>query len=133
MIEAYAVMSKDNEALRYLTEIRGVRFVFLRMIPNLLPLCWVKVIAEDREQLARLGLKIIKEVQEAPTRLREIREASGLSQEELAQIVGLSDTAIHLYETGKRVPMFRTAKKIARVLGVSVSELWKEYDESEEG
>jgi len=56
-------------------------------------------------------------------KVKEAREISGLSQRELANIVGVSQRAITAYETGVSLPRGTTARKLARALKVSVEYL----------
>jgi transcriptional regulator with XRE-family HTH domain len=57
-------------------------------------------------------------------RLREHRKKQGLSQEELADLVGLDRTYISLLETGKRDnPTLDTLADLAQVLQISASDL----------
>lgn len=51
-------------------------------------------------------------------RLRELREAAGLTQAELADQAGLSQGAIGMWETGKRAPSFPLVINIAEALRV---------------
>ncbi|MBY0512555.1 MAG: helix-turn-helix domain-containing protein [Gemmataceae bacterium] len=55
-------------------------------------------------------------------RLRELREASGLSQYALAKRSGVTKQAISLLERGDNEPSWVSVRKLARGLGVSVSE-----------
>lgn len=52
------------------------------------------------------------------------REELGLTQQELAQIVGLSQETISQYEIGSRTPNIITAKKIADALNVSLDNIF---------
>ena len=52
-----------------------------------------------------------------PKRLREAREAKGMSTEELAQRVHVSRQMIWLWERGVSLPQFRQLVAIRRVLG----------------
>jgi len=56
--------------------------------------------------------------------LRNLRKAKGLSQEELASIIGVSKSTIGMYEQGKRIPKAdATLKKIADYFNVSIDSL----------
>jgi transcriptional regulator with XRE-family HTH domain len=55
------------------------------------------------------------------TKLREQREAAGLSQSELAGRAGLHTQAVAKIEQGIREPSLATAQAIARALGLSLS------------
>src|SRR5947209_3130224 len=52
------------------------------------------------------------------TRLKELREAAGLSRQELADKAGLKIGGIRDIEQGRRMPMFDTAQALAVALGV---------------
>lgn len=58
-------------------------------------------------------------------RLKEIREKQGISQEELAEISGISRTTISELENGKKqVTTNITLEKIANALGKKVSNIF---------
>lgn len=54
--------------------------------------------------------------------LKEFREQKGLSQTELANLVGLKQTTISQYENGSRRPNLLIAKKTADALGMSLDD-----------
>lgn len=56
--------------------------------------------------------------------LKDLRKKIGLSQEELADLVGTSQSAISNYENGNRKLNIETAQKIAIALEISLDELW---------
>ena len=59
------------------------------------------------------------------TRLKEIREASGKTQAEIAKETGVTVRAYQKYEHGEQRPNVRTAIRIADALGVKdVRALW---------
>ncbi len=53
----------------------------------------------------------------APTSLRALREAAGLSQWQLAVRLGVTEGAVHRWETGERQPNARYLADLARLLG----------------
>lgn len=55
--------------------------------------------------------------------LRKLRKAKGLKQNELAKLVGLSESAISQIESGKRKPSYETLLKIAEALDCESSDL----------
>lgn len=56
--------------------------------------------------------------------IKKAREQKGYTQEKLAEITHLSTGYIGFIEQGQRTPSINTADKIARVLGVKLSELF---------
>ena len=61
-------------------------------------------------------------------RLRELREARGLTQEELARALGVTRQTIIAIEKGKYDPSLKLAFKIARFFGKSIEDIFI-YDE----
>ena len=59
---------------------------------------------------------------ELGTRLREARQARGLSQEQVAEIIGVGRSTISQIENGKRVLTARDLSKITGALGISAEE-----------
>ena len=55
--------------------------------------------------------------------LRELRKQRGLTQQQLADMVGVLNVSISNYERGAQMPDILTLKKIANVLGVSTDVL----------
>jgi len=64
--------------------------------------------------------------------IRKIREEKGITREKLAFMAGASVTAIQNYEKGKQSPTIGVALRIAKVLGVSLDELFEEEEESKD-
>lgn len=56
-------------------------------------------------------------------RIREARKAKSLIMKELAQKIGVTESTISMYETGKREPDLKTLVRIADVLDVSTDYL----------
>ena len=56
-------------------------------------------------------------------RIRGLRLDAGMTQEELAQKIGLKKQNISRYENSHVEPNIRTAKRIAEALGVSLEEM----------
>lgn len=56
-------------------------------------------------------------------KIRECRKRKGISQEELANKIGVKRAVISKYETGKISPRMEMIQKISYALGVSVYEL----------
>lgn len=56
-----------------------------------------------------------------PQKLRQLREATGLSMAQLADKAGLSRQMIHALESGVRKPSLETAKALCKVFQISLS------------
>lgn len=59
--------------------------------------------------------------------IREHRTKKGLSQEEVAKLLGLSQQAYGRYELGKREPNFSLILKIAEILDFEPGEFFDNY------
>lgn len=57
--------------------------------------------------------------------MKLLRSQRDLTQEDLAEIVGVSVNYIGYIEQNKRVPAIKTADKIARALGVKFADLFE--------
>ena len=64
--------------------------------------------------------------------IKRIRTAKGLSQKEVLNISGLDKAQLSRIENGKTDPSFTTLEKIAKALGISISELFATTDEIKE-
>jgi transcriptional regulator with XRE-family HTH domain len=53
-------------------------------------------------------------------RLKALRQKKGLRQKELAAAIGMTKSAVCLYEKGKRIPRDAVKIRIAETLGYSV-------------
>lgn len=49
-------------------------------------------------------------------KLKEIREGKGLSQQKIADSIGITRAAYNMIENNKRNPGFRVAKEIKKIL-----------------
>lgn len=63
-----------------------------------------------------------------PKRLKEIRKAHGLTQQNVADAIGWDRTTYTYYETGTNCPSLSTVEKLAKLYKVSVSYLIGESD-----
>ena len=57
---------------------------------------------------------------------RKARTQANLTQQQIADVLGLDRTAIAHYEMGDSMPSLKNINKICRLLNVSVEELIKE-------
>jgi len=57
-------------------------------------------------------------------RIRQLRALKGLTQEGLAEAVGVSTDFISLIERGQRAPSFENLEGLAEALGVKVADLF---------
>lgn len=57
------------------------------------------------------------------TRVRELREAKGIQQKELAIDLGVTQPTISDWESGRKVPSAKSAQKLADYFGVSIDYL----------
>lgn len=58
-------------------------------------------------------------------RLRKIRREKDITQEQLAETIGVTGEFISNLERGKSAPSFETVEKLAEALGVDVEELFR--------
>lgn len=58
------------------------------------------------------------------TRIREIRKAKGLSQERLAELVGIEPRHVSRIEVGKSYPTISRLEKLSMVLGVTMRDFF---------
>lgn len=58
-------------------------------------------------------------------KVAEMRKSRGVTQQELAEDIGMSVVAIAYIETGKRWARLGTLDKIARSLKISISDLFQ--------
>ncbi|HHY47296.1 MAG TPA: helix-turn-helix transcriptional regulator [Firmicutes bacterium] len=61
-------------------------------------------------------------------KLRELREAQGLTQEQLGEKAGLNSSFVGQIERGVRQPSITTLESLASALGVSLKALFMETD-----
>lgn len=57
-------------------------------------------------------------------RIREFRKAANMTQEQLAELVGIGTPNISYIETGKFSPSVETLEKLSEIFGVKVYELY---------
>ena len=56
--------------------------------------------------------------------IKAYRERTGMKQKELAAVVGVSTSAVAMWEIGKRFPRPQHIPTLARVLGCSIADLY---------
>ncbi len=59
-------------------------------------------------------------------RLKVLRAERDLTQEQLAQLCGVCRTTIHAAETGRAIPNGDTIFRIAKALGVPITDIFVE-------
>lgn len=62
-------------------------------------------------------------------RIKELREAAGLSQVQLADSMGVAQSAVSSWETEVFLPRTRQLPLLAQVLACSISELFAPWDD----
>lgn len=65
-------------------------------------------------------------------RLKEIRLAQNMAQNVLAEQVGITRMTLSRYEKSEFLPSVDIALRLARILGVTVQDIWIEDEEAEE-
>jgi transcriptional regulator with XRE-family HTH domain len=63
-------------------------------------------------------------------KLRECREATGLSQRELAKLLNTSYSVVGKYERDEMLPSIKAAKKIAKLVDTTVGYLLDETEQT---
>ena len=58
--------------------------------------------------------------------IRRLREAKEMTQEDLAATLGITASAVSLWESGKRSMNVKQADKLASALGVTLNDLMRE-------
>jgi putative transcriptional regulator len=67
------------------------------------------------------------------TRIKDLREKSGLTQEQLANLVNVTRQTILFMEKGKYNPSLRLAYKISKVFNKPIEDVFSFEDEEEGG
>lgn len=62
----------------------------------------------------------------AGTLLKDYRERHNITQQELAKRLGLSQSTLSAIENGDSIPRILTARRIAKVINVTVPEMFAE-------
>lgn len=61
--------------------------------------------------------------------IRQLREKQGLTQAQLGKSIGLAESTISLYESGKRAPDVDTIESLANFFGITTDHLLGRYEE----
>jgi DNA-binding XRE family transcriptional regulator len=77
----------------------------------------------DRIYNCCMGRKLTKPRPKQGARLAELRQAAGLSQYELARIIGVAQPNIAFWEMSEKPPRSDLLPRMAKALGVSVEQL----------
>ena len=56
--------------------------------------------------------------------LKELREQRGISREELSNLLGVSLSAIGMYERGERIPRYWIMQKISELFSVPLGNIF---------
>lgn len=61
--------------------------------------------------------------QELGRRMQKIRKSRGITEEQLAEMIGVLTTWVSYIETGYRIPSIKLLSKIAKALKVEVNDI----------
>lgn len=78
----------------------------------------------------KLKEKILMNLDDLGERIKKVREEKELTQEDLDELTGLHYTYISKIEAGKKQPSLKSLEKITEALGVSLSQLFKEKQDT---
>ena len=67
-------------------------------------------------------------IEKVVNELARLRKAQGLSHDALAEKVGVTRPAISFIESHKRIPTILTCTKIAKALGVRLSDILDKFE-----
>lgn len=62
--------------------------------------------------------------------LKQIRLSCALTQKQVSDVLGIERSTYTCYETGKSTPPIETAKKLSKIFGVTLEEIF--FDEKEQ-
>lgn len=60
--------------------------------------------------------------------LKELRQKAGLTQEQVAKLIDVDQTAVSHWESGRYKPLAKYQKKLAKLYGVSMDDLIQKED-----
>ena len=76
---------------------------------------------EDETKMPNISDELTAAVQDVGRKLREIRMQRGLSQAEIANIIGVRQPIISRIEKGTHIPTWRNLERISRALDATLS------------
>lgn len=62
------------------------------------------------------------------TAIKDLRIKKGLSQQKLAEMMGTTQAAVGLWETGLRTPRAEKLPKLAEILGCNIADLFEKKE-----
>ena len=74
--------------------------------------------------MTETGTEVRKEVTDVVMRIKELREAAGLQQKQLAVHMAVLQSTVSNWETEVALPKARDLPLLARVLGCSIDDLF---------
>ncbi len=80
----------------------------------------MKISPMDRARVGNVGNKKKKALVIFADVIRDARKQKGLTQAEVARVMGVSRVQIAFYENGSNVPSFRRVLQLSRLLEVSL-------------
>ena len=95
-----------------------------RSVLNALVLCGAVPVYVNPEVDKRLGISLGMKREQVEKAIKELRAERGVSQEEFANLIGMSRSYFGEVETGKRNVAAVNLEKIAKGLGVSLAEFF---------
>ena len=82
----------------------------------------------SRATIARMAGRPPKPIVNPPNRIREVREAKGMTQEQVGRLIGKTGPTVAKYETGDAAVSVYLLGRIARALRVPAYTLLSDYD-----
>ena len=59
-------------------------------------------------------------------RIQELRRMRGLTQEQVAELLGMDSVSVGYIEQGRRTPKIKTLYELARIFNVSMEDFFKD-------
>lgn len=66
----------------------------------------------------------LQSMSDLPRKLRDARDRAGVTNRYLAAKIGVNESTLSLWFSGKRTPLVDNLKQLAEELGVEMAELW---------